>query len=235
MLGRISLEPDNLSLRMRRLWDGWTAPEYWSQRSINFLWGGAEQQAVRLPAPVILWFLLALLLTAMLEARSASGRQRAILLSGLAAFLVAWTVLDLRWTVNGVRQALQTSEKYRGANEDERLELGLDGEIYRFVRALKADELPAEPSRILILGDDDAVEYHLLRAKYHLLPHSALVARRVPRGMLPESLDYLIFIGDPSRIDSTAGWNANWNAQLAVARAGKPGTLYRVRAESRDD
>jgi len=235
MLGPVSLEPDSLSLRLHTLWSGWSAPEYWSQRSINFIWGGDKQQAIRLPAPVIAWLLLTLVLAALLECARANPRSRALLLSGMAVFLVAWVVLDLRWTVNGLRQTLYTQDKYRGADDDQRLALGLDGAVYRFVRALKADELPSAASRILVLGDDQAVEYYLLRAKYHLLPHSALVARRIPRGLDPRSLDYLIFFGDKSEIRRTDGWNDDWDAHLTRLRAEEPGTLYEVKSESRKD
>jgi hypothetical protein len=235
MLGRIGLEPDSLSLRLQRLWAAWTAPEYWSQRSINFIWGGTERQAIHLPAPVIAWLLLTLLLTALLYLPRADQRSRFLMLSGMAAFLLAWTLLDLRWTMNGLRQTAHTLEKYHGADETQRLALGLDGEIYRFVSALKANELKSGPSRILILGDDQAIEYLLLRAKYHLLPHSALVSRRIPRGLSPSSLDYLIFLGDTSRIANTAGWNASWDAQLARVHADELGSLYRVGSEPRND
>ena len=87
MLGSISLEPDSLSLRLRRVWSGWSAQEYWSQRSINFIWGGDKQQAIRLPAPVIAWLLLTLLLSGLLQWARADPRSHSVLLSGVAAFL----------------------------------------------------------------------------------------------------------------------------------------------------
>ena len=147
----------------------------------------------------------------------------------MAAFLAAWTVLDLRWTANNFRQTAHTLQNYRGANEDERLALGLDGEIYRFVRAIKTDDLPSDPTRILVLGDANAIDYHLLRAKYHLLPHSALVSRSIPAGLEPLSVDYLVFFGDRSALGATPGWSKIWDANLTLIHTEEWATLYRAK------
>lgn len=229
LLGPLALEADSLSLRLQRLWTGWTAPEFWSQRSINFIWGGAERQIFRLPVVVIAWLLLTLVLSFLLQRPRPDVRSHALMLSAVAAFLVAWATLDLRWTVNGVRQSAHTLEKYRGTDEEQRLARGLDAQVYGFVRDLKAEHLPAEPARILIVGDDSMVDYLLLRAKYHLLPHSALVSRSIPAGLTPGGVDYLLFFGDASGIAETPGWTPDWSASLESAGAGTPGALFRTR------
>jgi hypothetical protein len=231
LLGPVSLEADSWKLRLELLWGNWITTEYWSQRSVNFLWGGSAIQAIRLPAPVIAWLLLTLLLTVLLDRPWSGGCSHTLLLSGMTAFLAAWTVLDLRWTANNFRQTTHTLQKYRGANEDERLALGLDREIYRFVRAIKSKDLPSEPSRILILGDANAIDYHLFRAKYHLLPHSALVSRSIPAGLEPLSVDYLVFFGDRSTLGATPGWSKIWDANLTLIHTEESATLYQAETE----
>lgn len=229
LLGPVSLEAESFKLRLELLWGNWITTEYWSQRSVNFLWGGSAIQAIRLPAAVIAWLLLTLLLKVLLDRPWSGGYSHTLLLSSMAAFLAAWTVLDLRWTANNFRQTAHTLQNYRGANEDERLALGLDGEIYRFVRAIKTDDLPSDPTRILVLGDANAIDYHLLRAKYHLLPHSALVSRSIPAGLEPLSVDYLVFFGDRSALGATPGWSKIWDANLTLIHTEEWATLYRAK------
>jgi len=211
-LGPMSLEPDSLGLRLQLTWNSWTAFEAWSQKSVNHLQGGRPEQPLRLPLLLTAWLALTLLLAWLLLPRG--NRSQRIWTVAALAFLVAWMVLDLRWTVNSLRQAGHTFETYRGANENERLELGLDGIVYRYVARLKAELLPAKPTRILIVGDEKAVEYYLQRAKYHLLPHSALAVRRFPSELAPSSLDYVIFIGPAGGIRSVPGWGPAWERLL---------------------
>jgi len=211
-LGPVSLEPDSLGLRLQLTWNSWTAFEAWSQKSVNHLQGGRPEQPLRLPVLLTAWVALTLLLAWLLLPRG--NRSQRIWAIATLAFLVAWMVLDLRWTANSLRQAGQTLETYRGLSEDSRLALGLDGIVYRYIARLKADLLPAKPARILIVGDEKAVEYYLQRAKYHLLPHSALAVRRFPSDLAPSSLDYVIFIGPAGGIRSVPGWGPAWERLL---------------------
>jgi hypothetical protein len=115
-----------------------------------------------------------------------------------------------------VRQTGQTLRDYRGASEQERLSRGLDGIVYREIARLQARVLSPRPSRILIASDADTLEYFPLRAKYHLLPHSANVVRRLPAGLKPSSLDYLVYFGPADGINSLPGWDPGWERSLRL-------------------
>ena len=92
----------------------------------------------------------------------------------------------------------------------------------------KADVLGDEATRILIIGDKNAIDYYLLRAKYHLLPHSVYVAGRFTQQLPPESLGYVIFFGQPGGIAKVRGWSAAWQSALVEVDRADWGTVYRV-------
>jgi len=225
-LGAATLEPDTLALRLRMLWQGWSSFEEWSQRSINFLNGGAERQALSLPLLLAAWLLLGI---AVLSLHGAIRRRHSDWLrSAVLLFFIAWVLLDLRWTVNNVRQArlsLQTAAM-TGA---QRTGAELDGEVRRYVRHLKKKLLGGKPMRILILGGPDSVDYYLLRAKYHLLPHSAYVTHRLTRALTPDTLDYVVYFGRPGTITQVPGWNTRWRNSLLEVDKGGMGAVYRIK------
>jgi hypothetical protein len=211
-IGMVALEPARLNLRLQRTWTDWAAFEGWSQKSINHLQGGRPGQALRLPLLVIAWLALALLLSWLTHPR----RARPFFLGGAVLFLAAWMLLDLRWSVNSVQQTGETLRDYRSASEQERLSRSMDGIVYREIARLQARVLSPRPSRILIASDADTLEYFPLRAKYHLLPHSANVVRRLPAGLKPSSLDYLVYFGPADGINSLPGWDPGWERSLRL-------------------
>jgi len=214
-VGPLALEPDRLGLRLHLTWDSWTAFEGWSQRSINFLQGGRPAQPLWLPAVLAAWLALTMVLAWLLSKRM-RGDSRKLWAGAALVFLAAWMVLDVRWTANSLHQAMQTLEKYGGVSDDERLDVGPDSIIYRHVLRLKTDVLPVEPARILIVADEQAVEYYMQRAKYHLLPHSAHATRHFPNGLLPSSVDYVIFLGQAGGIRGVRGWGPRWERSLQL-------------------
>ncbi|RLA51203.1 MAG: hypothetical protein DRQ98_11825, partial [Gammaproteobacteria bacterium] len=81
---------------------------------------------------------------------------------------------------------------------------------------------------ILILGDENAIDYYLLRAKYHLLPHSVNVVGRLPKKLVPENLNFVIFFGQPAGITKVRGWKPSWQKSLVQVDQGEWGVVYRV-------
>lgn len=227
-IGNLILQPDGLALRVRSMWNGWVAFEGWSQKSINFLWGGAADQEIPLPVLVGSWVVVTLALFWLYSSISGTRSRQFLSTFAVAVFLAGWMILDLRFTANQSRQAARTIDAFWGADEDERLTRGPDGEIYRYVRRLKQEVLPERPCRILILGDT-ASEYFLLRAKYHLLPHSTLVTRNIQAPLPPESVDYVIYLGQPEAIVEISGWDDQWRAAMTVVDADANGLVYRTR------
>jgi hypothetical protein len=226
-LGPVALIPDSLALRLQLTWDSWTAFEGWTQKSVNFLQGGRAKQPLRLPVLLTAWLAVTVALTWLLTRRSGGG-SRQLWLGTALAFLAAWMVLDIRWTANSLRQAGQTLEKYGSVSADQRLARGLDGIVYRYVSRLKADVLPAALARILIVADQQVVEYYLQRAKYHLLPHSVYATRRFPDNLELSSLDYVIFLGPPGGIKGVPGWSTVWERSLQRVDSAELGEVFAV-------
>jgi hypothetical protein len=68
----------------------------------------------------------------------------------------------------------------------------------------------------------------MLRAKYHLLPHSVNIARQFSRQIAPKSLDFVFFFGQPGEIIKVPGWNQDWQKALTKVESGDWGVVYRV-------
>lgn len=225
-IGPMLLEPDTLALRLRLMWDGWIGFERWTQKSINFLEGGKRDQTVRLPVLILIWLLLTLGLNRFLGQFLGSRGSQKFLVTAAVIFMAGWMVLDLRWTANNIRQSYQTLQTNWSAGESERMGNGLDGGVYSYILQLKADVLPSQPARILILGDAQAVEYFLQRAKYHLLPHSAYATRSIPGKLTTDQVDYVLFFGVPGNIGQISGWNRDWQKALVRVKSGVWGDVY---------
>jgi len=60
-VGDALLEPDSLNIRLRLMWNAWASFEKWTQKSINFLYGGDKHQVVALPKLLAAWLLSTLL------------------------------------------------------------------------------------------------------------------------------------------------------------------------------
>ncbi|GMR15191.1 MAG: hypothetical protein BMS9Abin30_0813 [Gammaproteobacteria bacterium] len=229
-IGEATLQPDSLNIRLQLMWQAWTAFEERSQQSINFLQGGDYRQVVSLPLLLIAWLLAGILIIRVLPTpglstkRSSVSHRSSILMYGGVLFLVGWMLLDIRWTTNSFRQArvmLQTRSQAP-------LNSNLDGEIQQYVQRLKADVLGDKPARILIIGDENAIDYYLLRAKYHLLPHSVDVASHFNKELSPQSLNFVIFFGQPGGIAKVRGWSPSWRKALVEVDRADLGVVYRV-------
>ena len=222
-IGQASLGPDTLDIRLRLMWQAWTTFELRSQQSINFLQGGDHRQVAPLPLLLIAWLFTSLLLLKL------SQKSSSLLMPGCLLLLAAWMVLDIRWTNNQYKQVLPELVSGWRTDEEQRLRSDLDGEIYQYVQRLENQVLGDKPGRILILGDESAIDYYLLRAKYHLLPHSVHVTGRLPPELSPQSLNFVVFFGQPGGIANVAGWNSAWRHYLVEAERNQWGVVYKVR------
>lgn len=203
--------------------------EEWSQQSINFLHGGDYRQVVALPLLVSAWLVLTLLFLWSFQRIGKKIGVRQFLMTASMLFLVAWIFLDLRWATNNLRQASLSIDSQWQGDEQQRLSNDLDGEIYQYVQRLKSTVLGNQNARILIIGDESAIDYYLLRTRYHLLPHSVSVAGRLTKELAPETLDYVIFFGQPANITKVSGWSKNWQRSLIKIDSGNWGAVYRVK------
>jgi len=228
-VGDALLIQDSLETRLRLTWQGWTTAEERSQRSINFLYGGGHPQLVSLPL-LVSAFLVITLVTLWLINRFGTGiGNRQLLMTAFVLFLCAWMLLDTRWAVDNLEQInLSFGARWR-LDEKQRLSNDFDGALYQGVQYLKSTILLNGNARILIIGDAEASDYYMLRAKYHLLPHSANVARSFDKNLMPKSLDYVIYFGNPANIVNVSGWNQTWKVSLVKVESGDWGTVFRVR------
>ena len=232
-VGQVQFLPDTLSTRIQLLWEGWTSYELRSQQSINFLQGGAHQQFITLPALLIAWLLLSVLILRLLSGKFAINLQgERFFILATALFMAGWMLLDLRWTRNSYLQASELVGSFLHTDEEQRSRNDLDGEIYKYVQQLKRDvlkpNLENRPNRILIIGDNSAVDYFLVRAKYHLLPNSAHVAARLDPHLVPDNLDYIIFFGQLGAIAKVSGWGVDWSETLKEVNRSQWGVVYKV-------
>jgi len=226
-VGAVSLIPDSLGMRLQLSWKAWTSFEAWSQQSINFLNGGDYRPVVALPLVVASWLILSVLIIWIFQFFSSESRAGKLPMMATLLFLLAWMLLDIRWVTNNLEQTRLSLTTQWKSTEQQRLESGLDGEVYQYVQRLKASVLGTQKARILIIGEKDGA-YFQLRAKYHLLPHSAHVVSRFPKKLKPANLDYVMFFGEPASIVKVQGWNPSWQRSLTLADRGAWGAVYRV-------
>jgi hypothetical protein len=155
--------------------------------------------------------------------------------SAALVLLAAWMVLDLRWTVNGARQAAQSWGQGLWLSDSQRLHQGADAKVYAFIERFR-EKFPAQaPRRILVVGDINEYEAYLQRAKYHLLPDSAMVTNQLNDRFEGAKLDYVLFIDDfaARRASWAETWqrlpiSEAWRDRLELADSGEMVVLFEV-------
>jgi hypothetical protein len=225
---QLELRPAALTTRewLEQLWAEWTAHEDWSQRSINFAAGATIRPLGALVLLAALWIGLSGLLYA---TWALAGGERLRPAPFVALFLLAWLLLDVRWQWELAQRLEQTRERFAGKDESERRLADLDGDLYRFVLAVRR-RLPERPVRLLIVSNDPS-GFTAGRARYHLLPHNSYiefarppqVARAGDYVLILEPLPGARFIPEHKALE----WNGG---RLRVERlhAAPAGALFRV-------
>ena len=228
-IGETRLLPDSLGMRMQSTWNAWLTFEVWGQQSINFLYGGDYRQPVALPLLLLCWLLTTLIFVGVLRRFGKQADAKQSLLTAGIFFLMVWLVLDIRWAGNNIRQTMLSLDARLSKTEQQRMAIDLDGGIYQYIQRLKSSVLGSQSTRILIIGDDTAIDYLLLRAKYHLLPHSVYVAPQLSTELTPDTLNFVIFFGQPNGITQVPGWNSAWHDALVKIDSDQWGAVYRVK------
>ena len=227
-LADFQLIPDSLATRLTLSWHAWTVFEPWSQQSINFLHGGDHRKLVALPLLIANWLAITVILFWLLGRSRNAISSKQFFTGGFILFLVAWVTLDIRWSINNFRQIQHSFKTHWQLNDEQRSLSALDGDIYRYIQTLKRNVIDGEQNRILIVGDESSVDYYLLRAKYHLLPHSVNVAGGFARNLGPEFIDYVIYFGQHANITKTTGWTSSWAEALTIVDDGEWGVVYKT-------
>jgi hypothetical protein len=233
-LGKVSLNGRSLQSNIKLTLEDWFQFEPWTQISVNFLKGGAATQSTPLPIVLLLWILVCFLTFFL----SGHRNFRGLLSYGLAIVLVAWMMLDIRWTLNGSKQMQEAISNRWNLSDHDRLLSGPDGEIYALIDRFKGKMLEETPKRIVIVGDKSAYSYYLMRTKYHLLPDGALIRDRLSRNIKPDKVDYVIFVDDFA--SQKTRWNDiwlqlpmddAWRDSLKLVDSGPLGVLFSVESK----
>jgi hypothetical protein len=173
----LQLLPYSLPAQLSKLARDWCETTTWSQRSVHWLQAGARQAAIPLPLLMTAWVAIA-----MLGATLAIGRNSAALPGALLCAVLAWLVLDLRWTANSIAQARTTLDTYPPASASF-LRFGDDSYTRQLVDRARA-ELDQPGHRTIIMAEDQRMRFQMLRAKYHALP-AATYVHEGPLATLP--------------------------------------------------
>ncbi len=232
------LEGETLGNQLSLTFDQWTTAQPWSQQSAHFVTGGASNPRLSLTTLVAFAVLGAALAGSLLAGRAAAP----LLLVG--TLLAGWVVLDARWGLERMAQARASFTDLGTTTIDERRRLGEMGRYTGFIDTLRADPLPMEPSRVLIVRDPRLHRFYGLRSKYDLLPHSSIVRPQLPPASRLGTVDYVLFLGsftngDPgaTALESPAqrwrrlGLAERPDAQALLERVSQTeqGVLFRVR------
>ncbi|MFN2287772.1 MAG: hypothetical protein ABR578_05520 [Chromatocurvus sp.] len=211
-VGDMSVMPDSLASRLRQAVTQWGQMTPWSQKSTHWLPAGAHRALLSLPLLLTAWLLITIALIVFAARKSPKNHARS---AAIAACIVAWLVLDLRWMLNqGVNTLDTVAEHSPGSSEP--LRFGGDKEIRRAVQEATS-RAAMDNATLLITADDERMRYQMLRAKYHALPTPVYVHERA-RSRLPAivgSLDVLVLkqpYRDPAAPATRA---AEWQQFLA--------------------
>ena len=228
-IGETALIPDSLTVRLGLTWQSWITFEEWSQQSINFLYGGDTEQIIALPILLTAWLLTTLFLVGLILFQGNQFEPRSFLLTTGILFLVAWLLIDIRWSVNNLRQMQLSLQTHLHMEGQQSSSIELDRALYQYIQRVKQEVLGAEPGRILIIGDENTPDYYPLKAKYHLLPHSVFVDDRFRKKLAPGSVDFVIVFGPEPDFNKIHGEKRSWLKSLVQVDRGEWGVVYRVK------
>ena len=146
----------------------WLAFEEWSGTSISTVTGGADIQDLHLPVLMALTVALAGAAAALIARRRPGAFGASMPIVAGVIFLIAWLILDARWTGNLVRQEWRTTQQYSAIGTGDKHLASDDTQLFAFVERARR-VLPSQPVRIFVAAD---ANYFRGRAAYHLSPHS---------------------------------------------------------------
>jgi hypothetical protein len=225
LIGGVVAKPMGAIETVRDRLREWFAFEPWNGASINTITGGADSQAIALPA--VLALIVAISGIAVFLIRRWRPGVFGIALPGLLAgfFLAGWLVLDARWTWNLLRQEHATAAQYAGKDDKDKHLASADAPLFDFIQKALA-VMPRTPVRVFIAADAD---YFRGRAAYHLYPHSAYFnprSRELPDASAFHPGDWiLVFRRHGIQFDKALGrirWEGNQtvNAELELVEPG---------------
>lgn len=166
---QLRLSPHSLLTNIHKLAYDWSETSRWSQKSVHFLPAGSMSSTIRLPILMAAWVVITLV-AAFAMTRWTRGSRATIL---VLCALVAWAVLDIRWTANRLAQAGSTINNYSPITATN-LSFGDDSFTRQLIDAARP-EIGKADARTVIMAEDGNMRFQMLRAKYHALPAATYV------------------------------------------------------------
>lgn len=228
---RVSLFTPSFGNSVRLLINNWLSFEPRTLRSINFIQGGLKDPLIPLPLFILAWVISTMILMGMpwfIQDTPSFPRVAIIMLA-------AWMMLDARWLLNSARQAVLSVENGWALSDSERFSRAPDQEIWALTERFRSKTPDSASRRLLIIGDGEKFRYMMERAKYHLLPDSALIAPSLSRGFENARIDYVLFINDFSLDENwQSSWSRlpmseNWRDKLELMDASPIAALFTVK------
>jgi hypothetical protein len=184
----LSLSPFSLNAQLAKLANDWQVANTWSQRSVHSLPVGATNTSLPLPVLMASWVLVSFFIVLMLRRKYAM----AILPSVMLCAVLAWIILDVRWTANRFAQASITARDYSLAHS-EYLVFSDDKQTFDAIARAKAS-IQSPEQRLLIMAEHKAMRFNMLRAKYHALPTPAFVHEGDLANQPPGIAEYVLVL-----------------------------------------
>jgi hypothetical protein len=164
----LEVRSQSLGAQLAKLAGEWRETSYWSQKSVHWLPAGAPSPSISLPLLMAAWVVVTALRALTIGRRTPDAFTGALLCA-----VIAWGLLELRWSANGLVQAGATVAEYPLASA-EYLAFGDDEQTARLVE-LAQPAIGQTYKRTVIAAEDPDMRFQMFRAKYHALPASALV------------------------------------------------------------
>lgn len=214
-------------------WSDWRAYRGWTVKTINFIRGTPDSEALS-PVPVAAaWCALSLLVLLALGRFTTGGIHPG---AAIVVVLVPWLALDLLWQGELNSQRGETMRQFGGKNANEQHLADIDSHIYRYIHRLKTEVLPPDPSRILLLHNSRKHNFDRLKSQYYLLPHNVYNYGDKPPKENLGTLDYILLLGEtPDVVFEPEGQRLRWKKRHTLAvellDSDSMGQLYRVTGE----
>jgi hypothetical protein len=210
-------------------WSDWRAYRGWTVKTINFIRGTPDSEALS-PVPVAAaWVGVSLLILLVLGRLTGTVHPAAV----IAVVLVPWLALDLLWQGELNSQRDETQRQFGGKNAHEQHLADIDSHIYGYVHRLKTRVLPADPARILLLHNSKKHNFNRLKSQYYLLPHNVFNYGDLPPKEPLGTLDYILMLGvNPDVVFEADAQRLRWKEKRTLAvelvDSDPMGQLYRV-------
>lgn len=170
---QLAVQPATLQHLSQAAWDDWTALMRWTQKSVNWLPAGRQEQLLHPLSIVLIWAAASLLFAAGIG--KLSRRHVSFNLCLGISLLAAWMVFDIRWTGNRLQQVAHTLQHASANKQVDFLDIGRDEEIVHLVQKIKEELSSRTIQPVLVYSPHGQDLFTAYRAKYHLLPHAVRV------------------------------------------------------------